>query len=249
MTDHRARLNHNRSELRTLLLLGAFLAAVFVFFVQPERLDLTLSDAQCAALNQQWKTKFQEDFNFTNSWKREEFECPSTHSGLVRALQFLQELDIQGSAEINFYQRLRQGSGELHRDLLFSKAGRAIFSDRRIIVNDLVLVENNPVQIAGVLLHEMRHLEEGVNTHVPCKRDSTKICDAELLDQPQEGGAYNFNIYFLDLVRQRSNASEFHKKLARRDMQKILNAHFNKLPEGAAERYDLDPPDWMSAAQ
>ena len=249
MTDHRARFNHNRSELRTLLVLGAFLAAVFIYFVQPERLDLTLSDSQCAELNQQWKVTFQKDFNFTDSWKRGEFECPSTHSGLARALLFLQELEIQGSEEINFYQRLRQSSGKLHRDLLFSKAGRAIFADRRIIVNDLVLADNNPVQVAGVLLHEMRHLEEGANTHVPCKRDSAKICDAALLDQPQKGGAYNFNIYFLDLVRQRSNASDLHKKLARRDMQKIFDTHFNTLPEGAAKRYDLDQPGWMSATQ
>ncbi|MEP1209291.1 MAG: hypothetical protein ABJM29_05665 [Rhizobiaceae bacterium] len=253
MFDPRARQKSNRSELRNLLLLSGFLAVIFYVFVQPERLDLTLSDDQCQQLNHQWQTKYQSDFTFSESWKRDEFDCPSVRSGLVRGLQFLDQLQIQPTAGagrgVDFYQRLQRQSPVLHRDLLFSRAGRARFDDRRVTLNDLVLADNNPLQVASILVHEMRHLEEGINTHVPCQRDRSMVCDAALIDDPQNGGAYNFNIYFLHLVRQHSNASAFHKKLAQRQMQTIFNNHFNQLPPDAAEKYQLEEPDWLSASR
>jgi len=251
MFDPRARLKSNRSEVRALLLLAGFLILIFVVFVQPERLDLTLSDAQCQQLNKQWQEKFVVDFAYSSTWKRDEFECPSVRSGLARGLQFLDELEVEDAdaRDVDFYQRLKRMSPLLDRDLLFSRAGKTTFEDSRITLNDLVLIDNNPLQVAGILIHELRHLEETKNTHVPCEREPSQSCDASLLTDPQNGGAYNFNIYFLDQVRQNSNASAFHKKLASREMQVIFNNRFNQMSENAPTRYQLEPPYWLSAAQ
>ncbi len=249
MFDPRARFKSNRTTLRSLLLLGGFLAVIFVVFVQPQRLDLSLSKAECETLNQDWQNQYQAGFTYSSTWSSGVFECPSAESGLVRALRFLQKLEFQAPHEANFYQRLKRQSPVLDRDILFSRAGKASFEDRRITLNDRVLVDNDPVQIAGILLDEMRHLEEGKNTHVPCRREPSKMCDPSLLDDPQKGGAYNFNIYFLDLVRHHSNASTLHKKLARRDMQKIFETFFNSLPDNAAQRYQLGKPQWQSAGK
>lgn len=232
-----------------MLLLGGFLAVIFVIFVQPERLDLSLSKTQCELLNVQWEQKYRSDFSYSKAWKKDGFDCPSVRSGLARALQFLDDLEFQTTEKLDFYQRLKRQAPLLDRDLLFSRAGKTTFEDRRITLNDLVVADNNPVQVAGILIHEMRHLEQGKNTHVPCDREPSRSCDAALLEFPQQGGAYNFNIYFLDLIRRKSNASEFHKKLAQRDMQKIFDTRFNQVPENAAEIYRLEKPVWMSPSQ
>ncbi|NKB53488.1 MAG: hypothetical protein GKR97_14920 [Rhizobiaceae bacterium] len=253
MYDPQARQKRNRSELRSLVLFIGTLLLVFVIFVQPVRFDLSVSNSQCQQLNKLWRDKYQTEFEYSKAWNRAEFECPSIVSGLVGALNFLENLDIQQSAKPeqggDFYRRLKRQSPLLDHDLLFSHAGNTVFETRQITLNNIVLADNNPVQIAGILMHEMRHLEEGINTHVPCQREPEKSCDAVLLDGPEQGGAYNFNIYFLHLVRHYSNASELHRKLARREMQTIFDVRFNQMSEAAPAFYQLEVPQWMSAAQ
>ncbi len=246
MFDPRARQKSSRSEMQSLCLLGAILVMVFVIFVLPVRLDLSLFDGQCGQLNKLWQDKYQTEFDYSKAWNRAEFECPSIVSGLVRALQFLDGLDTEQTVgskrKGDFYQRLKRQSPVLDHDLLFSRAGKTVFESRKIILNNLVLADNNPVRVAGILMHEMRHLEEGINTHVPCLRESSNSCDAVLLEKPQLGGAYNFNIHFLHLVRHYSNASDLQKRLARREMQAIFDTRFNQIPESAAAFYQLEIP-------
>ena len=247
MLNPGARKQHNRSEMRTLLLLGGLLAVIYLVFIRPEQLDLTISEGECSALNKLWQEKYQSEFRVADNWSADAFPCMSKQSGFVRALLFLDDLEIEqaadgGGGRVDFYDRLKRSGAVIERRLLFSQSGRTLFGQNTIVLGDITLDANDPVEIAGVLMHELRHLEQGVNTHVPCVREPRQSCDAQLLARPQDGGAYNFGFYFLHLVRQHSNASARDKRLAQRHMQKIFDGRFNTTPAGAREFYDLKAP-------
>jgi len=243
MFDPNARQNNARTELRSLVILAGVLVAIFVFFIRPETGDFGLSSDHCAELNRLWKTKYRRDFTFSAGWAADPFECNSPESGMARALKFIDELRIRpqaGKESFDFYRWAVARKAVFSRELLFTRMGKTTFGGRQIALSDNVLAQNNTLEIASVIMHELRHLEEGRNSHVPCAHGRKGACDDKLEAAPRWGGAYNFNIYFLHQIRQNSNASPFHKRLARTQMQTIFDNRFNQIPSGAAEEYDLD---------
>ncbi len=245
MYDPNARLKAQKSEQRKMLLFFGFVAAFFLFFNWSEREDFTVSDAECEVLNHLWSDKYQQDFSFSDNWAAAPFECNSKQSGMVRALKFIDDLDGDAGEQTNqfsFYQWARSQKPVFNKQLLFSLMGRTLFADRTIIISDGALIENNPVAVAGILVHELRHLEQRFNSHVPCLSDPKITCDAKLEPEPETGGAYSFNMYFYHHIRQSANASRFEKKLARKQMQVIFDKRFNQVPAGSAQKFDLNDP-------
>ena len=102
---------------------------------------------------------------------------------------------------------------------MFGSAGLSHFADGLLELNAQVLERNNPVEIANIIIHELRHLDQGFNSHVPCKRFPDSICDLRLEENPINGGAYNYNILFLHHLRQYSDADRQTKRRAKKLMQ------------------------------
>lgn len=232
----------NRREFKSLLLFFVTLAAIYVFFVMPKVNDFSLSERQCNTLNHLWQTKYRTDFEFTD-WPVKEFDCLSESSGMARALHFIDTLQIyppDDEAKIDFYEWAKGIKPRFNKRPMVTLAGSSLFERNEITINSAILLKNNPVEIAGTLIHELRHLDEGYNSHVACAKSPTKACDARLEENPLSGGAYNYNFLFYHQVREFSNASAFEKKLARHLMQETFDEKFNATPANARTRYDLD---------
>jgi len=232
----------NKRELKSLLLFFATLAAIYVFFVVPKMEDFSLSAGECDELNHLWQAKYRTDFEFTD-WPVEEFDCLSEDSGMARALYFIDTLEIHApddATKIDFYEWAKGIKPHFNKRPMIALAGSSLFERNEITINSAILLKNNPVEIAGTLIHELRHLDEGYNSHVACAKNPAKACDARLEENPLSGGAYNYNFLFYHQVREFSNASAFEKKLARQLMQETFDEKFNDTPANARTRYDLD---------
>jgi len=83
-------------------------------------------------------------------------------------------------------------------------------------------------------------LQEGFNSHVPCRISEHGFCDEALLTNPLDGGAYNYNFLLYHHIRQYSDASPANKRRAKRLMRETFEKRFNFKSADAAETYDLD---------
>ena len=142
--------------------------------------------------------------------------------------------------EFDFVKWIKDQNPVFEKGLMLNSAGLSKISDKKITVSTIILEKNNPVEIANVIVHEVRHLEEGFNSHVPCTRDWTLRCDQRLEDNPLEGGAYNYNMVFLHHIRQFSDADEASKRRAKRLMQTIFEKRFNLINPKHRELYGVD---------
>jgi len=232
-----------RQELRSLLKFAVLLAAVFLVFVYPNTDDFSISETRCEQLNHFWKNELQQEFRFTDDWESGPFTCPSREADITRALQFISRMEVTMSGRqpaLTYYAWVKQQSVTFGRAILFGLAGRTDFEKRRIDVSPMILDKHNWVKIAGIIIHELRHLEQGVNTHVPCRKDPAKSCDMRLADKPSQGGAYSYNILFFDQVRNSAATTRYEKKLAEREMVSILESRFNVIGPEDFARYGLD---------
>lgn len=232
----------NKSELQSLVIFFGILAIFYMVFVLPQIDDFQLSDQKCEELNRLWLTKYQDDFDFSAEWPIDEFDCLSEDSGMARALHFLDTLIIEppeGEPAVDFYEWAKSLKPRFNKRIMRQFAGYSFLENNQIDLNAITLGQNNPVQIAGIIIHELRHLEEGYNSHVPCKNNPLLTCDALLEEQPQQGGAYNYNVYFYHQVRQFSNASSYEKKLARQLMQTTFDEKINSTSANDRQRYDV----------
>ncbi|NRB30252.1 MAG: hypothetical protein HRU27_06625 [Rhizobiaceae bacterium] len=234
-----------KSELRFLLWSAVALGAGYLAFVYPHTNDFSISPSECQKLDTYWRVKLQRDFQLGSGWKNSDtLACPSNEASLARAIRFIDEAQLVMSgrpATPSYYQWAKELKPRLSQNILFGLAGRTRFEERIIELSPILLDKANWVQIAGVIVHELRHLEQGVNTHVPCKAEPGLACDRELDLNPETGDAYSYNILFLRDVRGSSTTSSYEKKLATREMQSIFNKRFNAVAPDLFKTLQLQP--------
>ncbi|MGI9352712.1 MAG: hypothetical protein ACR2O3_14200 [Rhizobiaceae bacterium] len=242
MVDNIQSYRGRQHEFRTLAGMLALVIAGYLLFVWPQTENYEISDSRCNDLNSLWKEAYSKEFRFSDNWPSGKFKCLSPTSGMAQALHFLATTNfVQPEGQkFDFYQWVRKLNPVFEKGLMLNSAGLSDITEKRIALSTIILEKNNPVEIANVIIHEVRHLEEGFNSHVPCTRDWALTCDQRLNDDPFEGGAYNFNMVFLHHVRQFSDADDTSKRRARKLMQPIFEKRFNLISPKDREKYGLD---------
>jgi hypothetical protein len=239
MSKHKAQ----KKEMRSFLIFCATLLLFAFVFMKTQVDDFGLSTKECRELNHLWQTKYRVDFRFADTWEVETFDCPSSAVGMAKAMYLLDSnrtMVSGGIQQVDFYAWLKKTDPEIGAKILYKFAGTSDFENNRIDVNMDKLIEGNPVIIANILVHEGRHLEEGYNTHVPCKNDKKLTCDSRLEDNPAKGGAYNYNILFLNQLRYSPKADRTVKRVAKKEMLRLLASKFNEVGATALQKYALD---------
>ncbi|MEM9332218.1 MAG: hypothetical protein AAGA53_12895 [Pseudomonadota bacterium] len=232
-----------RQEVRFLLKLIVVLILGYWILVYPFTDDFDVSQAQCRELGEFWKSDVQSDFRFSDTWDFQKFACPSRESSFLRALHFIAKMKdtMHGrAAGKTYYAWAKQLSPQFDRQILFGLAGKTLFDARRIEISHIVLDQHNWVKTAGVIIHELRHLEQRKNTHVPCRSDPAKTCDARLQKDISTGGAYNYNIMFFHQVRTSEHTSRYEKRLAKKEMQTLIDTRFNVVNPEQYEFFQLE---------
>lgn len=234
-----------KSELRFLVFSAIALAVGYFVFVYPHTNDFGISDKECEELTRYWKSGAEREFQLGDGWKDfNALTCPSNKASLLKSIRFIErlELDIAGKeAAITYHQWAVNLKPLFAQSPLFGLAGRTRFDERIIDLSPILLEKANWVQIAGVIVHELRHLEQGINTHVPCRADSGLTCDRRLDLNPQTGDAYSYNMLFLHQVRLSSTATRYEKTLAKREMQRIFDVRFNQVDPDLHKTLKLKP--------
>ena len=232
-----------QNELRTLGVMLLLLIGGYFIFLRPQIIDFKISKVQCIELNQFWQNQAQSDFKFTNEWKLEKFDCPSDEAAMARALLFLLKMNVaikDKQPEQTYYKWAKSLTPNINKRYSVLLAGKTTYATNTIDINPVVLDKNNWIEIAGIFVHELRHLEEGINTHVPCEKNTSKRCDPHLANELWKGGAYNYNILFFDQIRNMSSVTSDEKKLAKMEMQRIFDQHINKTTPADRQKYKLD---------
>lgn len=232
-----------KKEMRSFLIFCAALI-FFVFALMPTQVDdFDLTSKECDELNHLWQTKYRTDFRFEGIWESEAFECPSQDAGMAKAL-FLLDTNRGGFSggvpQFDFYAWLKKIDPKLGKTRLLNFAGLSHFETHRLDINVEKLLEGNPVTIAGILVHEARHLEEGYNSHVPCHYNRDLTCDSRLEEDLTSGGAYSYNILFLDELRNSPNTDRVVKRVAKKQMLNLIESRFNDVSPTALQNYALD---------
>lgn len=245
MSDSKNVQRQVKSEFRFLLWLAAVLGIGYLVFVYPHTNDFSISDSECRDLEAYWSESLQRKFQPGDGWKNvDPLTCPSVEASFAKAMRFIEtvDLDIAGRAPAKTYfdwaTDLKPVFGQAP---LFGLAGRTRFEQRAIDISPILMDKANWVQIAGVIVHELRHLEQGINTHVPCVAETGMTCDRRLDLDPMRGDAYSYNILFLHQVRQSSIATSYEKKLAEREMQSIIDKRFNEIDSDLYRILKLNP--------
>ena len=232
-----------KKELRGLGFFALALLTAYIVFVYPHTHDFETSDLQCSELNAFWIDKARKDFAFSPAWDEGTFDCPSKEAGMARALHFISRLDgpMEGKQpRQSFYEWAKDLKPVFNTRILYGLAGRARFDERAIDLSPLLLTKNNWINIAGVLIHELRHLEQGFNSHVPCTANADNVCDAKLGPDPAQGGAYSYNVLFFHHVRQSPATSAYEKRLARDELKTLIQKRFNTISPAARKRFGAD---------
>lgn len=227
MFDSLGRLKAQRKELRSFLLFCAFIV-LFLYILSPARnTDYSLSERECTDLNSLWQTKYQHDFEFDETWRFVTFECGTTHAKMAHAI-FIIDTMTSSPKGFDFYDWMKRINPRFSQRLMFGYAGVSYFDTHQVDVNINKLRTSNPVELAGVLIHEIRHLDQGYNSHVPCRTDKKSRCDLRLEDDPLTGGAYNYNVVFYDQLVRGDDARRSMKYAASKLLRAILETKFNE---------------------
>lgn len=239
LNRHKAQRKEIRSFLVFLTCLAVFLAIFSFYYTE----DFALSDKECVELNHLWQTKYRKDFRFTDTWDDGKFECKSQEAHMAQAIHFLDTIKFvlpDGSTGFDYYTWLRKIDPRFGKKWMSNYAGVSIFEDNQLNISIDMLEQGNPVTIAGIMIHEVRHLEEGYNSHVACINDKELRCDNRLEKNLNVGGAYSYNMYYYDNLRKYSDAGRAAKRVAKERMQYIFDNKFNDVDEQDRQAYDLD---------
>jgi hypothetical protein len=236
------RLRTPNGETRTLLVMLLLGTCFFGWLDYRELRHDEISVAECADLNTRWQQAYQKIMVLEGGLKVSGFECPTSASGLSRGLKFLQEVHFEGliNEEKPFdfwgsFVKIRPVIGDSPAGRF---AGLTTYGQGRIDINPTILERGNPVEVASILVHELRHLEEGRNTHVPCLREPRLTCDDRLAEPLHSAGAYNHGVLFLHQVMNTSQASAQDKRTAARLLVEILENRFNHVSAELRDRYE-----------
>ncbi len=236
MFDSLGRVKAQKKELRSFLLFCGFIA-LFLYVLSPaHRTDFSLSKAECVNLNQLWQTKYRNDFQFDDTWSFESFECGTADANMAHALFLIDTMGGEqndGTKGFDFYAWMKQVNPVFSKRLIFGYSGISYFGPHQIDINVDKIRTSNPVELAGVVIHETRHLDQGYNSHVPCKTDSKNQCDMRLENDPLNGGAYSYNVAFYDQLRQDVNATRSIEYVASKLLKSTIEGKFN---ESVSER-------------
>lgn len=236
---HKAQSKEMRSFLIFLTCLAIFLGGFSLYYKD----DFVLNDKECAVLNHLWQTKYHKDFRFAGSWESGIFACKSQDARMAQAIYFLDTTKFvlpDGTTGIDFYAWLKKIDPQFGKKWMSNYAGMSVFEDNQLNISIDMLAQENPVIIAGIIVHEARHLEEGYNTHVACTNDTELTCDSRLEKNLNIGGAYSYNMYYYDHLRKYSNAGRAAKRIAKERMQYIFDHKFNSVDPKDRQKYDLD---------
>ena len=228
-----------RSFLIFLACLTIFLAGFSLYYKD----DFTLSDMECSELNDLWQTKYRKDFKFADTWKDGIFACKSQEARMAQAIYFLDTTKFvlpDGTTGFDFYTWLKKIDPQFGKKWMSNYAGMSIFESNQLNISIDMLIMGNPVAIAGIIIHEARHLEEGYNSHVACFNDKELRCDSRLEKNLNIGGAYSYNMYYYDHLRKYSDAGRGAKRIAKERMQYIFDHKFNSVGPKDRQIYDLD---------
>jgi len=228
---------HNRQELRFFLLCAIFFGVVFWFLPSNET---KLSEAECARLLALGEEKYRVDFNFDTSWNFEKPTCNSPETAILNALYFMDNtLAIIPSSEqeFDFYEWAKTVSPTLQRQDILAFSAKANFAEKRIDISNLELDKADPIAISNILVHELRHLEEGRNTHVPCLGLRNTTCDPRLEEDLFDGGAYNYNVAYLHRLIEYGAITRSQKYSATNQLNDILENRINFISDKARSKY------------
>lgn len=228
---------HNRQELKFLILCALFFGAVFWFL--PSN-DYELSQAECDELLNMGEKKYRVDFSFDSSWNFKSPKCNSPEAAILNALHFLDKTVIvlpSSEKNFDFYEWAKANKPTLQRQDILAFSARANFAEKRIDISNLELEKADPVKISNILVHELRHLEEGSNTHVPCERQRNATCDTRLEENLREGGAYNYNVLYLHRLIEYGSVSRSQRYSASILLTDVMEKRINAISKKAREKY------------
>ncbi len=228
MFDSLGRIKAQRKEMRSFLIFCVCIALSLYIFSPSHKTDFSLSAKECANLNMLWQTQYQNDFQFDDTWSFAPFECGSTDAKMAHALFLIDTMKSTGSKNFDFYNWIKDVDPVFSRRLMFGYSGASYFGAHRADLNIDKLRITNPVEIAGIVIHETRHLDQGYNSHVPCKTDHKNQCDIRLQADPLKGGAYNYNVIFYQQLQQDKSATRSVKYIASKLLKSTLETKFNQ---------------------
>jgi len=230
--------NHNRSELRFLIFLALFLGAVIWFLPSGNQ---KLSQEECDQLFKLGEEKYRKDFQFQGSWDFANPVCNSHETAILNALSFLDRtVVILPSNEIafDFYTWAKIINPVFKKREILAFSGIANFEENSVDISTLKLKEGDPVSIANILVHELRHLEEGFNSHIPCIKEPKTTCDMRLEENLFKGGAYNYNVAYLYRLIEFGAITRSQKFSAQTLLSLILENQINAISADLREKYE-----------
>lgn len=228
---------HNRQELKFFVLCAVFFGAV-IWFLPSTKYELTQS--QCDNLIKLGSEKYRKEFEFDSSWDFEKSLCNSAEIAVLSALHFLDTtVTILPSAEkeFDFYNWAKQLKPILRRKDILAFSGIANFEENSIAFSNHELEKANPITLSNIFIHELRHLEEGFNSHVPCLKYKNTTCDKRLEENLFDGGAYNYNVAYLYRLISYSNISRGQIYSAENLLNNILETKINAISNEAMDHY------------
>jgi len=241
MSNTARKRRHISGEMKTFVGLLLSLICFFVWLDYREESHEEISGIECADLNVRWKSVYHKNFEMTGDLRVQKFDCPSQVSGLARGLKFIEDTGlpmISPENDLDFWNVLLKIKPALGNRLTSRFSGVASYKENRIDINPVILTRGDPVEVAGVLIHEARHLQQGSNTHVPCANDRFRTCDPRLEENLELGGAYNYNILFYHQVIQSAEIDAQKKRSARKFILDALDTRFNVIKADLRKRYE-----------
>ena len=227
MFDSLGRVKAQKKELRSFLLFCGFIA-LFLYVLSPaHRTDFSLSSGECAELNVLWQSKYQNDFKFDETLRFDTFECETSNARLVHAIFMIDKMATEAES-FDFYDWMKRVNPTVSQRLMFGYSGVSYFKKHQIDINIDKLRTSNPVEIAGILIHETRHIEQGYNSHVPCRTDQTRQCDVRLEADPLAGGAYSYDALFYNQIMKDANSTRSMKYAASKLLKSTFETKFNE---------------------
>jgi len=230
--------HHNRSELRFLILMAVFIGAILWSLPSDER---ELSPAQCHTLYEAGEAEYLKDFLFDEDWDFAARICNNHETALLNALHFLKNTRFllpDSEAEFDFYEWAKAIKPIFRKRDMLAYSGIANFAENSVDISYFKLEENDVISIANIIVHELRHLEEGFDTHTSCTEIANATCDVKLEDNPFEGGAYNYNVAYLYHLIEYGEITRTQRFSAQRLLSLILEERINLIQPQLREKYE-----------
>ena len=228
-------------EIRTIFWMGLCIACLFIWMDYRHISHQEITTTKCGELNGHWQQSYRSVVQFSDGLDVVQFSCPSIVSGMALGLRFLEKTRFSSPVsqeEFDFWNMLLELNPVLGDRTGMRFTGLATYSNNRIDVSPKVLERGDPVEIAGILIHESRHLQQGFNTHVRCLQMEQNTCDRRLEERLTSGGAYNYSVLFYDRVLRHSDANAQAKRSAARLLQKVLDDRFNAVKPELRKQYE-----------